>query len=199
MTINLSTEVDRNLLRVSRSRATTDPAIFGSEQSNRDSRLTRSNSACGLDSVELELDFIFTSSSDSKQLDLDKDTWWARVSHLLFPENLFFYDAFRRGKESVADGKYGPHAKSKLDEEGLVNFRREYNIPDEIELVLPTESEGLEHVFWSILEHMGQGAWRDLAHGRSSTGSHLEDQLDRLLDQPVEFLNSTGQASTRSS
>ncbi|CAA7041925.1 unnamed protein product [Microthlaspi erraticum] len=61
-------------------------------------------------------------------------------------------------------------------------------------------------VFWSILEHMGQGAWRDLAHGRSSTGyakeegrSHLEDQLDRLLDQPVEFLNSTGQASTRSS
>ncbi|CAA7040182.1 unnamed protein product [Microthlaspi erraticum] len=63
-----------------------------------------------------------------------------------------------------------------------------------------------EEVFWSILEHMGQGAWRDLAHGRSSTGyakeegrSHLEDQLDRLLDQPVEFLNSTGQASTRSS
>ncbi|CAA7034291.1 unnamed protein product [Microthlaspi erraticum] len=28
---------------------------------------------------------------------------------------------------------------------------------------------------------------------------HLEDQLDRPLDQPVEFLNSTGQASTRSS
>ncbi|CAA7043547.1 unnamed protein product [Microthlaspi erraticum] len=64
----------------------------------------------------------------------------------------------------------------------------------------------LSDVFWSILEHMGQGAWRDLAHGSSSTGhakeegrSHLEDQLDRLLDQPVEFLNSTGQASTRSS
>ncbi|CAA7058525.1 unnamed protein product [Microthlaspi erraticum] len=62
----------------------------------------------------------------------------------------------------------------------------------------------------SLLEHSGaygtQGAWRDLAHGSSSTGyakeegrSHLEDQLDRLLDQPVEFLNSTGQASTRSS
>ncbi|CAA7058068.1 unnamed protein product [Microthlaspi erraticum] len=57
--------------------------------------------------------------------------------------------------------------------------------------------------FWSIWD---VGAWRDLAHGRSSTGyakeegrSHLEDQLDRLLDQPVEFLNSTGQASTRSS
>ncbi|CAA7023761.1 unnamed protein product [Microthlaspi erraticum] len=32
----------------------------------------------GLDSVELELDFVFTSSSDSKQLDLDKNTWWAR-------------------------------------------------------------------------------------------------------------------------
>ncbi|CAA7016966.1 unnamed protein product [Microthlaspi erraticum] len=73
-----STEVDRNLLRVSRPRATTDPAIFGSKRSKRDSRLTRSNSACGLDSVELELDFVFTSSSDSKQLDLDKDTWWAR-------------------------------------------------------------------------------------------------------------------------
>ncbi|CAA7058978.1 unnamed protein product [Microthlaspi erraticum] len=65
----------------------------------------------------------------------------------------------------------------------------------------------LNEVFWSILEHMGhEGAWRDLAHGSSSTGyakeegrSHLEDQLDRPLDQPVEFLNSTGQASTRSS
>ncbi|CAA7042852.1 unnamed protein product [Microthlaspi erraticum] len=64
-----NSEVDRNLLRVSRPRATTDPAISGSEQSKRDSRLTRSNSACGLDSVELELDFVFTSSSDSKQLD----------------------------------------------------------------------------------------------------------------------------------
>ncbi|CAA7058155.1 unnamed protein product [Microthlaspi erraticum] len=64
-----SSEVDRNLLRVSRPRATTDPAISGSERSKRDSRLTRSNSACGLDSVELELDFVFTSSSDSKQLD----------------------------------------------------------------------------------------------------------------------------------
>ncbi|CAA7036482.1 unnamed protein product [Microthlaspi erraticum] len=38
---------------------------------------------------------------------------------------------------------------------------------------------------------MGQGAWRDLAHGSSSTGyakeegrSHLEDQLDRPLDRP---------------
>ncbi|CAA7036956.1 unnamed protein product [Microthlaspi erraticum] len=29
--------------------------------------------------------------------------------------------------------------------------------------------------------------------------AHLEDQLDHPLDQPVEFLNSTGQASTRSS
>ncbi|CAA7044874.1 unnamed protein product [Microthlaspi erraticum] len=69
---------------------------------------------------------------------------------------------------------------------------------------LPSPDHDL--VFWSILEHMGQGAWRDLAHGSSSTGyakeegrSHLEDQLDRPLDQPVEFLNSTGQASTRSS
>ncbi|CAA7029313.1 unnamed protein product [Microthlaspi erraticum] len=36
-----------------------------------------------------------------------------------------------------------------------------------------------------------EGAWRDLAHGSSSTGyakeegrSHLEDQLDRPLDRP---------------
>ncbi|CAA7016514.1 unnamed protein product [Microthlaspi erraticum] len=60
-------------------------------------------------------------------------------------------------------------------------------------------------VFWSILEHMGQGAWRDLAWTqlnwirKGRRRSHLEDQLDHLLDQPVEFLNSTGQASTRSS
>ncbi|CAA7050018.1 unnamed protein product [Microthlaspi erraticum] len=60
----------------------------------------------------------------------------------------------------------------------------------------------LEH-----LEHMGREEQEGLGHGRSSTGyakeeggSHLEDQLDHsLLDQPVEFLNSTGQASTRSS
>ncbi|CAA7043576.1 unnamed protein product [Microthlaspi erraticum] len=45
-------------------------------------------------------------------------------------------------------------------------------------------------VFWSILEHMGQGAWRDLAHGSSSTGyakeegrSHLEDQLDHSTNR----------------
>ncbi|CAA7048974.1 unnamed protein product [Microthlaspi erraticum] len=57
--------------------------------------------------------------------------------------------------------------------------------------------------FWSIWD---MRSMEDLAHGRSSTGyakeeggSHLEDQLDHLLDQPVEFLNSTGQASTRSS
>ncbi|CAA7027605.1 unnamed protein product [Microthlaspi erraticum] len=61
-------------------------------------------------------------------------------------------------------------------------------------------------VFWSILEHMGRKEHGGTWHGRSSTGyakeeggSHLEDQLDHLLDQPVEFLNSTGQASTRSS
>ncbi|CAA7041000.1 unnamed protein product [Microthlaspi erraticum] len=53
--------------------------------------------------------------------------------------------------------------------------------------------------FWSIWDVRSM---EGLGHGRSSTGyakeegrSHLEDQLD----QPVEFLNSTGQASTRSS
>ncbi|CAA7047744.1 unnamed protein product [Microthlaspi erraticum] len=68
------------------------------------------------------------------------------------------------------------------------------------------QARGSGHVFWSILEHMGHEEHGGTWHGRSSTGyakeegrSHLEDQLDRLLDQPVEFLNSTGQASTRSS
>ncbi|CAA7035262.1 unnamed protein product [Microthlaspi erraticum] len=68
------------------------------------------------------------------------------------------------------------------------------------EIVLPSLSFG---AFWSIWDVRSmEGTW----HGRSSTGyakeeggSHLEDQLDHLLDQPVEFLNSTGQASTRSS
>ncbi|CAA7059847.1 unnamed protein product [Microthlaspi erraticum] len=53
--------------------------------------------------------------------------------------------------------------------------------------------------FWSIWD---MRSMEGLGHGRSSTGyakeeggSHLEDQLDH----PVEFLNSTGQASTRSS
>ncbi|CAA7028547.1 unnamed protein product [Microthlaspi erraticum] len=53
-------------------------------------------------------------------------------------------------------------------------------------------------VFWSILEHMGREEHGGTWHGRSSTGyakeeggSHLEDQLDHL--------DSTGQASTRSS
>ncbi|CAA7058034.1 unnamed protein product [Microthlaspi erraticum] len=61
-------------------------------------------------------------------------------------------------------------------------------------------------VFWSILEHMGREehggtwAWTQLNWIRKGRRrSHLEDQLDHLLDQPVEFLNSTGQASTRSS
>ncbi|CAA7058772.1 unnamed protein product [Microthlaspi erraticum] len=63
-----------------------------------------------------------------------------------------------------------------------------------------------KRVFWSIWSIWDVRSRKDLAHGRSSTGyakeeggSHLEDQLDHLLDQPVEFLNSTGQASTRSS
>ncbi|CAA7018318.1 unnamed protein product [Microthlaspi erraticum] len=63
-----------------------------------------------------------------------------------------------------------------------------------------------QKVFWSIWSIWDVGARKDLVHGRSSTGyakeeggSHLEDQLDHLLDHPVEFLNSTGQASTRSS
>ncbi|CAA7029315.1 unnamed protein product [Microthlaspi erraticum] len=46
----------------------------------------------------------------------------------------------------------------------------------------------------------GLGTWKQLNWIAKEEGrSHLEDQLDRPLDQPVEFLNSTGQASTRSS
>ncbi|CAA7056052.1 unnamed protein product [Microthlaspi erraticum] len=80
----------------------------------RDSRLTRSNSACGLDSVELELDFVFTSSSDSKQLD--------------------FGQGYLVGSRSFTGPEW-----TYLDLKG-------YNIPDEIELVVSTESEDLEHV-----------------------------------------------------
>ncbi|CAA7033695.1 unnamed protein product [Microthlaspi erraticum] len=57
--------------------------------------------------------------------------------------------------------------------------------------------------FWSIWDMRsmeGLGTWTQLNWIRKGRRrSHLEDQLDRLLDQPVEFLNSTGQASTRSS
>ncbi|CAA7038875.1 unnamed protein product [Microthlaspi erraticum] len=45
----------------------------------------------------------------------------------------------------------------------------------------------------------GLGTWSSSTGTQGRRRSHLEDQLDRLLDQPVEFLNSTGQASTRSS
>ncbi|CAA7034325.1 unnamed protein product [Microthlaspi erraticum] len=85
--------------------------------------------------------------------------------------------------------------------------RQRNNVPSHVHL--QKRNIGLwrmQHVFWSIWSIWDVGAWKDLAHGRSSTGhakeeggSHLEDQLDHLLDQPVEFLNSTGQASTRSS
>ncbi|CAA7018063.1 unnamed protein product [Microthlaspi erraticum] len=57
--------------------------------------------------------------------------------------------------------------------------------------------------FWSIWDMRsmeGLGTWTQLNWIRKGRRrSHLEDQLDHLLDQPVEFLNSTGQASTRSS
>ncbi|CAA7035277.1 unnamed protein product [Microthlaspi erraticum] len=56
--------------------------------------------------------------------------------------------------------------------------------------------------FWSIwdVRSMEDLAWTQLNWIRKGRRrSHLEDQLDHLLDQPVEFLNSTGQASTRSS
>ncbi|CAA7056774.1 unnamed protein product [Microthlaspi erraticum] len=57
--------------------------------------------------------------------------------------------------------------------------------------------------FWSIWDMRsmeGLGTWSSsTGYAKEEGRSHLEDQLDRLLDQPVEFLNSTGQASTRSS
>ncbi|CAA7035544.1 unnamed protein product [Microthlaspi erraticum] len=48
-------------------------------------------------------------------------------------------------------------------------------------------------------EHGRDLACSSTGYAKEEGGSHLEDQLDHLLDQPVEFLNSTGQASTRSS
>ncbi|CAA7059270.1 unnamed protein product [Microthlaspi erraticum] len=58
----------------SRSRSQPPPRISSTCSFSFDSF----SSACGLDSIEVELDFIFTSNSDSKQLILDKDIWWAR-------------------------------------------------------------------------------------------------------------------------
>ncbi|CAA7059706.1 unnamed protein product [Microthlaspi erraticum] len=62
-------------------------------------------------------------------------------------------------------------------------------------------------VFWSILEHMGHeehgGTWHmeaaQLDTQRKKGEAILKTSSTVLLDQPVEFLNSTGQASTRSS
>ncbi|CAA7042296.1 unnamed protein product [Microthlaspi erraticum] len=64
-------------------------------------------------------------------------------------------------------------------------------------------STGSFGAFWSIWDTRsmeGLGTWSSsTGYAKEEGGSHLEDQLDHLLDQPVEFLNSTGQASTRSS
>ncbi|CAA7030389.1 unnamed protein product [Microthlaspi erraticum] len=61
-------------------------------------------------------------------------------------------------------------------------------------------------VFWSILEHMGHeehgGTWHmDAAQldTQRKKGEAILKTSSTPLDQPVEFLNSTGQASTRSS
>ncbi|CAA7038272.1 unnamed protein product [Microthlaspi erraticum] len=67
-------------------------------------------------------------------------------------------------------------------------------------LKLTQMSFGALWSIWDIRSKEGLGAWTQLNWTRKGEeGSHLEDQLDHLLDHPVEFLNSTGQASTRSS
>ncbi|CAA7038305.1 unnamed protein product [Microthlaspi erraticum] len=89
-----------------------------------------------------------------------------------------------------------------------LNFGDDFKLSFDIKRSMkkPTIDGQLFWVFWSIWSIWDVRSRKDLVHGRSSTGyakeeggSHLEDQLDHLLDQPVEFLNSTGQASTRSS
>ncbi|CAA7021695.1 unnamed protein product [Microthlaspi erraticum] len=66
--------------------------------------------------------------------------------------------------------------------------------------------ETTQEVFWSILEHMGHeehgGTWHMEAaqlDTQRKKGEAILKTSSTLLDQPVEFLNSTGQASTRSS
>ncbi|CAA7045884.1 unnamed protein product [Microthlaspi erraticum] len=56
-------------------------------------------------------------------------------------------------------------------------------------------------VFWSILEHMGREEHGGTWHGRSSTGYAKEEgeAILKTSSTNLEFLNSTGQASTRSS
>ncbi|CAA7041863.1 unnamed protein product [Microthlaspi erraticum] len=44
------------------------------------------------------------------------------------------------------DGNFTPHPKTTLDAESLDNFRRDYEVPDEIELALPADGENPEHV-----------------------------------------------------
>ncbi|CAA7018316.1 unnamed protein product [Microthlaspi erraticum] len=47
---------------------------------------------------------------------------------------------------------------------------------------------------WDVRSKEGLGAWTQLNWTRKGRrGSHLEDQLDHLLDHPVKFLNSTSQ------
>ncbi|CAA7061976.1 unnamed protein product [Microthlaspi erraticum] len=77
---------------------------------------------------------------------------------------------------------------------------RARNQGNSIELHNSTRSFGAFWSIWDVRSMEGLGTWTQLNWIRKGRRrSHLEDQLDRLLDQPVEFLNSTGQASTRSS
>ncbi|CAA7047497.1 unnamed protein product [Microthlaspi erraticum] len=52
-------------------------------------------------------------------------------------------------------------------------------------------------VFWSILEHMGRGAWRDLAHGRSSTGYAKEEGEAILKTSSTVYSTNRSSSSTR--
>ncbi|CAA7034104.1 unnamed protein product [Microthlaspi erraticum] len=85
------------------------------------------------------------------------------------------------------------------DEEGHVQAKFGGANSSSIELGVKTRKV----VFWSILEHMG----REEHGGLGMDAAQLDTQRKKeeailktsSTDQPVEFLNSTGQASTRSS
>ncbi|CAA7018076.1 unnamed protein product [Microthlaspi erraticum] len=44
------------------------------------------------------------------------------------------------------EGKFTPHPESTFDAESLDEFRRDYGVPEEIELAFPAEGEDPEHV-----------------------------------------------------
>ncbi|CAA7021273.1 unnamed protein product [Microthlaspi erraticum] len=52
-------------------------------------------------------------------------------------------------------------------------------------------------VFWSILEHMGQGAWRDLAHGAAQLDTQRKKGEAILKTSSTVYSTNRSSSSTR--